>query len=144
MKFFATPLQRFRRPRTADGSSDQIAIVRLDHESITVATAEVVIRKHPQRTVVALGPSAICDVAKTQDLGSQLIGLLDADRPSLLVVDLQQVGQISSECLNQLINVNCYARSNGVKLILANLCQPLREVFRITRLDRLFEITDSE
>jgi anti-anti-sigma factor len=103
-----------------------------------------VVRKHPQRTVVALGPSAICDVARTHDLGSQLIGLLDTDRPSLLVVDLGQVGQISSECLNQLINVNCYARSTGVKLVLANLCQPLREVFRITRLDRLFEIADSE
>lgn len=148
MNFFVSTLARFRRSRSIDEPSDPIAIVRLDRDIPEVVSArdvagqDLVVTKHPQRTIVALGPSAVCDVSKTHDLGPQLIQLLDADRPQVLWVDLGQIEQVSSECLNQLISVNCHARSKGIQLVLANLCQPLREVFRITRLDRLFELGD--
>ena len=150
MKFLTSTLDRLRRTRTPDGTSHQIAVVRLDREPLAAtqppdgSLLDVDLTSAPQRMIVSLCPRTACDVSQARELGPQLIRLIDGDRPSTLVLDLGQLAQLSSECLNQLISVNCHARSQGVQLVLANLCEPLRAVFRITRLDRLFELMDED
>lgn len=150
MKFLTSTLDRLRRTRTPDGTSHQIAVVRLDREPLAAAqppagsVLAVDLTRTPQRMIVSLCPRTTCEVSKARELGPQLIRLIDGDRPSMLVLDLGQLAQLSSECLNQLISVNCHARSQGVQLVLANLCEPLRTVFRTTRLDRLFELIEED
>ncbi len=152
MKFLTTTIDRLRRSRTPDGTSHQIAVVRLDRDPIAApgeppAVAPELafdLTRSPQRVIVSLCPKIVCDPSKARQLGPQLIQLIDCDRPSVLVLDLGQIAQLSSECLNQLISVNCHARSQGIRLVLANLCEPLHAVFRITRLDRLFELIDQD
>ncbi len=145
MKFFVSTLDRLRRSvKTGDESSDRIAIVHVDRAvpDDDEFVLDVVISKDGQRTTVLIGSAALSDIARARDFGPRLIELLEAERPGALLIDLRQVAQLSSESLNQLISVNCHARALGIQLVLANLCQPLREVFRITRLDRLFELAD--
>ena len=152
MKFLTTTLDRLRRARTPDGTSHQIAVVRLDRDPIAAASESpsgspelaIDLTRSPQRVIVSLCPKDTCEASQARELGPQLIQLIDSDRPSILVLDLGQLGQLSSECLNQLISANCHARSQGVQLVLANLSEPLRAVFRITRLDRLFELMDED
>ena len=100
--------------------------------------------QQPDKTVVSIGAIAMQDLSEVRDLGSWLIQLLENEAPKVLVVDLGQIKCLTSESLNQLINVNCHARERGTKLILANLCSPLLDVFRITRLDRLFEVAEAQ
>ncbi|HBJ35309.1 MAG TPA: hypothetical protein DDZ51_11255 [Planctomycetaceae bacterium] len=145
MKFFASPLDRFRRhSKPGDDSSDRIGVVKVEHSQSSGSSLQVTVSQQPDKTVVSIGAIAMQDLSEVRDLGSWLIQLLENEAPKVLVVDLGQIKCLTSESLNQLINVNCHARERGTKLILANLCSPLLDVFRITRLDRLFEVAEAQ
>lgn len=145
MKFFASPLDRFRRhSKPGDDTSDRIGVVKVEHSQSPEADLPVTVSQQPDKTVVSIGAIALHDLSEVRDLGAWLIQLLEDEAPKVLVVDLGQVKCLTSESLNQLINVNCHARERGTKLVLANLCSPLLDVFRITRLDRLFEVAQAE
>lgn len=145
MKFFASSLDRFRRhSKPGDDTSDRIGVVKVEHSQATDNGLPVTVSQQPDKTVVSIGAVAMQDLSDVRDLGAWLIQLLEDEAPKVLVVDLGQVKCLTSESLNQLINVNCHARERGTKLVLSNLCSPLLDVFRITRLDRLFEVADSD
>lgn len=145
MKIFVPTFERLRRARrTRRSASVSSAASRLRPAPDEPAVTDLVIIKHPQQQlIVRLQPAAV-EVSRVQQLGPRLVGLLDDHRPAMLLLDLQAIGQLSSECLSQLIHANGHARSQGLRLVLMNLCDPLREVFRITRLDRLFELIDRD
>ncbi len=64
-----------------------------------------------------------------------------AIRPGVhLVLDLAQVEYLASASLAQLINLKKRLKSVGGRLTIRNLHTDLLEIFRITRLDHLFEI----
>ncbi len=150
MKFFASSFDRFRRhPKPSDDTSDRIGVVKVEHMKIernraTASKFPVTVNEQHDKTVVSIGEIALHDLSEMRDLGAWLIQLLEKDAPKVLVVDLGQVKCLTSESLNQLINVNCHARERGTKLVLTNLCSSLLDVFHITRLDRLFEVADAE
>ncbi len=127
MKFFASPLQRLGLPSPpADrGRSQQ---VQIESESTD------------GRTVVTVEEWWLLDVSRSRQLGQQLTQLISDDQPVALEIDLTRVTRLTSEGLNQLIQVNCHARAQGTNLVLVNLNQPLADVFRLTRLDRLFAV----
>ena len=56
-----------------------------------------------------------------------------------LSVDFQRVNRVSSVALNQLIGIQRQARSRGIRLVLTNVPQSVRDVFALTRLERMFE-----
>ena len=56
-----------------------------------------------------------------------------------LNLDLQRVERISSAGLNELIGINSLARSRGVRLVLLDVQDSVREIFALTRLERMFE-----
>jgi anti-anti-sigma factor len=56
-----------------------------------------------------------------------------------LNVDFQRVKRVSSVALNQLIGIQSQARSRGIRLVLTNVPHSVREVFALTRLERMFE-----
>ncbi|TVQ03778.1 MAG: anti-sigma factor antagonist [Planctomycetaceae bacterium] len=154
MKFLASTLGRLRKqPRLGEDSSDRIEIFPSDGGSPSLVSRNLTTDSDPrpenglsierQRdwTVVDLGGSGPDSLVVTRALGVRLIRLIDQERPAKLHIDLSRVNQLTSETLNQLIQVNCHARSNGTQLVLGNLSETLQEVFRVTRLDRLFELT---
>jgi len=145
MKFFASPLDRFRKhPKPEDDTSDRIGVVKVEHTQAADSDLSVTVSQQSDKTIVSIGAIAMHDLSEVRDLGAWLIELLEEQAPKVLVVDLGQVKCLTSESLNQLINVNCHARERGTKLVLANLCLPLLNVFRITRLDRLFEVAEAD
>jgi anti-anti-sigma factor len=56
-----------------------------------------------------------------------------------LYLDLKQVERITSAGLNELIGINSLARSRGIRLILLDAQESVREIFALTRLERMFE-----
>ena len=58
--------------------------------------------------------------------------------PSLLV-DMSEIERITSEGLNELIGLNSEARSRGIFIQLLDVCPSVRDVFKLTRLERMFE-----
>ncbi len=62
-----------------------------------------------------------------------------AGRGPHLYLDLKQVERITSAGLNELIGINSLARSRGIRLILLDAQESVREIFALTRLERMFE-----
>ena len=56
-----------------------------------------------------------------------------------LNLDLRQVDRITSAGLNELIGINSLARSRGIRLVLLDVQESVREIFALTRLERMFE-----
>ncbi len=57
-----------------------------------------------------------------------------------LNLDFTEIDWLSSAGLNQLIGINRQARSSGVRLVLTNVQQGVRDMFELTRLVRMFEL----
>jgi anti-anti-sigma factor len=58
--------------------------------------------------------------------------------PSLFV-DMSEIEHITSEGLNELIGLNSEARAQGVTIQLLDVCPSVRDIFELTRLERMFE-----
>jgi anti-sigma B factor antagonist len=68
----------------------------------------------------------------------------DADAPvPLVIVDLSRVAILPSMALGLLVQVSNKCRARQQKLKLAALQPQIRQVFSITRLDRVFQFADS-
>ncbi|MDG2221462.1 MAG: STAS domain-containing protein [Rubripirellula sp.] len=61
---------------------------------------------------------------------------------SRLALDLSEVSQIRSVGLNSLIAVNSSSRCVGLSVVLLNIQASVREVFSLTRLERMFEFEE--
>jgi anti-anti-sigma factor len=102
------------------------------------------------RTVVSRIQGQINDCVQADRIARHLHGLIDDaeqdERGPLqtLNLDLEQVDRLSSSAVNHLIGVNRRARSCGIRLVLINVQQSVREVFALTRLERMFELSTSE
>jgi anti-anti-sigma regulatory factor len=160
MKFFAASLGRFRKsPVLGDDSTDRIPVLSASNQlapnktdSTISGSAEVnpdkvlpslTVDRRQEGMVVELSAPDPHQPSLSFAFAPRLIELLDEERPEVLYVDLAKYSRLSSEMLNQLIQVNCHARSKGARLVISSLSRPLVDVFRLTRLDRLFELSAS-
>ena len=57
----------------------------------------------------------------------------------VVLIDLASLGWIGSVGLNELISMNRSARNRGVRIVLLNVQETLRNIFQLTRLERMFE-----
>ena len=80
-------------------------------------------------------------------LSSQISDALEVPRPSMvadLIFDFRHVHWISSVGLNELIEIQRQMRANGISLKLRAMGPSVRDVFRITRLERIFEFSEED
>ncbi|MCA9097748.1 MAG: STAS domain-containing protein [Planctomycetaceae bacterium] len=105
---------------------------RLDIEEINdVTVAKFVDRK-------------ILDEANIQIIGNQLFGMVDADDRKKIVLDFSNVEYLSSAALGKLITLDKKVKSAKGKLRLCNIRPDIYEVFAITRLNKLFDIRETQ
>jgi len=90
--------------------------------------------------VVVLKPKHLLDIVSVERMGAGLKELIDRSQGMPVVLDFSRVSHLSSAALGLLISLQRrFARQDG-RLVLAGLSSDLQEVFRITKLDRLFDI----
>ena len=95
-------------------------------------------------TVVSFTDRKILDEQNIQIIGEQLFGLVDESGRKKLLLNFGNVEYMSSAALGKLITLNKKVQSAGGRLVLCNIDPQIREVFEITKLDRLFVITSDE
>ena len=61
-----------------------------------------------------------------------------------LNLDLKKVEGITSAGLNELIGIYSQARNRGIRLVLLDVQESVREIFNLTRLERMFEFDCSK
>ena len=95
-------------------------------------------------TVAKFVDRKILDEGNIQVIGNQLFGLVDEDHRQKIVLDFSNVEYLSSAALGKLITMDKKVRSIGGKLRLCNIRADILEIFKITRLDKLFVIKENQ
>ncbi|MCD4823933.1 MAG: STAS domain-containing protein, partial [Phycisphaerae bacterium] len=95
-------------------------------------------------TVVTLASQKILDEVSIARLGEDLGTLVGKSPNPKLVIDFVNVTNMSSSALGMLITLHKRVREASGRLRLCNIQPNIMEVFRITRLEEIFDIYQSQ
>lgn len=98
------------------------------------------IAEEGDRITVRFPAGTILTGANSEELAAELFALAAREPKPHLFVDLSGVNMVTSLVLAKLISLNTELRDAGGRLTLANAKPVVREVFKVTRLDTVFEI----
>jgi anti-sigma B factor antagonist len=98
------------------------------------------LKKHGDVVVVQVEGQLI--VGNRQELKQKVLDELDKGEHKFLV-DFSQTGYIDSSGLGVLVSLSKKIREQGGELRLADLNDDLKTLFELTKLDTLFQISDS-
>ncbi len=85
----------------------------------------------------------ILDEANIQMIGQELFSIVDTEKDPKLLLSFSNVDHLSSSALGTLITLNTKIKLKSGQLRLANIDRQIYEVFVITRLNQLFQISDT-
>lgn len=95
-------------------------------------------------TIAKFTDKKILDENNIQVIGNQLFGLVEEDGRKKIILDFSNVEYLSSAALGKLITMEKKVRVSGGKLRLCSIRADIFEVFKITNLNKLFEIRDDQ
>jgi anti-sigma B factor antagonist len=95
-------------------------------------------------TLVTFTPQDLVQADDIEEVGRQLINLVENFSTSRLVLDLRHVTRLSSLLLGKLIALNHRVQAAGGRLALCNVNQKVHDVFRSVNLLQSFPIYASE
>ena len=85
----------------------------------------------------------ILEEASIQQIGEEISALIDASPNPKILLNFENVEHLSSAALGTLITINTKVRQKSGQLRLSNIDKQIYEVFVITKLNKLFQIHDS-
>jgi anti-anti-sigma factor len=88
--------------------------------------------------------SRLLDESKLEQLGGDLIAQLNDTTEERVILDFRSVQFMSSSMLGKLVQVQKKCKEFKVHLKLCAITPDIKQVFKITKLDKLFEIEDDE
>lgn len=103
-------------------------------------TAKMDIKTQNDVTIATLADQKILDELSISQIGQKLNGLAAEADPPKLVINFENVTHMSSSALGMLITLHKRVREAHGELRLCNIQPTITEVFKITRLDEIFEI----
>jgi anti-sigma B factor antagonist len=104
--------------------------------------AHLKIEESPQATVVRFADRKILEELSISRIGDELNSLV-VDKPGVkLLLSFEEVEHLSSAALGMLITLNKRVAEQSGKLALSDISPQIYEVFKITRLNKVFDIYD--
>ena len=95
-------------------------------------------------SIVEFVDKRILDEQNIQLIGDQLFELVDDLGKKKLLLNFANVEYLSSAALGKLMTLNKKVKAVGGELRLANIKPEIKEVFTITKLDKMLKIFNSE
>jgi anti-sigma B factor antagonist len=102
---------------------------------------EIAIDKERNYTILKIKGDV--DLYSSPQVRKQILALANKKHANILV-DFLEVTYMDSSGVATLVEALQLTNKNGGKLRLFNLDQPIKDVFELSRLDRVFEIYDDE
>ena len=93
--------------------------------------------------IATIEPQGNVSAANASEFLVQLTTAVRSESNSILLVDLKQVEFIDSEGLIALVKAFDLAKSIGRRLSFCSVAPPVRIIFELTQLDKVFEIFDN-
>ncbi|MCP4591505.1 MAG: STAS domain-containing protein [bacterium] len=94
-------------------------------------------------SVVAFNDRKILEELSIREIQEELSALVASRDAANLLLNFEKVEHLSSAALGMLIQLNDQVSKQGGRLKLSDIRPQIFQVFKITRLNRLFEIHDS-
>jgi anti-sigma B factor antagonist len=110
---------------------------------MTEAQANLNVRKQDDIRIVQFEDRKILEELTINTIGERLSELADADATPKILLDFRKVEHLSSAALGMLITLNKQIAERKGRLVLANIHPQIFEVFKITRLNKLFNIQNT-
>ncbi len=104
----------------------------------------LVTRVEGEATVASFQNDRILDELLIQSLGDELIGLSQNDGVKNVVLDFSNVEFMSSAMIGKLVLLNKKCGAANKPLRFCSINDNLMEVFKLTNLDKVFQIDDDE
>ena len=98
------------------------------------------IRQQENLRVVEFEDRKILEEQAINQIGKRLAGLAEETPKPKLLLDFKNVQHLSSSALGMLITLNKQLMEREGRLVLANIHPQIYEVFKITKLNKLFNI----
>ena len=95
-------------------------------------------------TLVNFRNASILDGPTVEAIGEELYDLVDNQAQRKILLDFSSVRFLSSSMLGVLISMQKKTKSIKGRMVLAGLRPKLREVFKITGMNKLFEFAENE
>lgn len=95
-------------------------------------------------SVVRFIDKKIVDSGSIEQLGEELNSLVTVEKLNKILLNFDSVEFMSSAALNKLISLNSKVKAAAGRLKLCCLRADIKEVFTITRLDRVFDLRKTE
>jgi anti-sigma B factor antagonist len=95
-------------------------------------------------TVVRFADPKILDEVSIQEMGAELLSLVEKDNRGAILLNFAEVEFLSSMALGKLITLDKKVKTNNGKLKLCNIRPEIHEVFVFTKLTSLFDIKENE
>jgi anti-sigma B factor antagonist len=109
-----------------------------------MAETQLIVQEYSGVTVANFSGASILDGATVDALGKRLFDLVDNQARRKILLDFTQVKFLSSSMLGVLIRLKKRADAIKGRVVIVGLKPDLHKVFKITRLDKLFEFYDQE
>lgn len=133
-----------------DGHDRTIPACRLGaHKTVEVLfpmeqpSSHLRIKKEGEVSIVEFADRKILEELSIQEIGDELRALAESEPGAKLLLDFQHVDHLASAALGMLITLHKKVQEQNGELKLANINRQIFQVFRITRLNRVFDIHDS-
>ncbi len=116
----------------------------LHSETLMVPNKRFAVEMDGDVTVVRLNDSKLLEMILVTELHDELLQYIEQHQPRKLLVDFVLVVHCSSAVINSMLLARKRLLSQGAVVRLCSMREPVRNVFRILRLDgTLFEIHES-
>ncbi|HEY3245254.1 MAG TPA: STAS domain-containing protein [Phycisphaerae bacterium] len=101
------------------------------------------VKKADTVNVVEFADRKILEELTIREIEEELFKLVASEKSIKLLLNFKNVEHLSSAALGMLINLGKQVDKQSGKLILSDIKPQIYEVFKITRLNKLFEIHDT-
>lgn len=110
---------------------------------MTTKDSRLVVSEIDDITKIEFVDRNILEESSIQQIGEELSAIIEASSTPKILISFDKVEHLSSAALGTLITVNTKVKQKGGQLRLSNIDKQIYEVFVITKLNKLFQIHDS-
>jgi anti-sigma B factor antagonist len=101
------------------------------------------IRRADGVSIVEFADRKILEELSIQEIGEELSHLVESEAGIKLLLNFKNVDHLSSAALGMLITLNKKVKEHNGEMKLSDINRQIFEVFKITRLNRVFDIHES-
>ena len=106
--------------------------------------SNVMAQKNRGVVVAYINEPKLLDEKTITEVGRELIGIMDRAEQRMLLINFQQVRFMSSAMLGRLVTLHKDCKKNKISLKMCNIRKDIKEVFTVTKLDKLLKIYPDE